>query len=325
MSTKSSSSYLFIPDEYFVVKKSGLSQFQAMSAYLGGSAFQTVMDNPVTAYRQLVQQYAKGLDGKPVDPKIASEEAKAVFRAHPVQASLSGVGPRLVGVGFKRVPKFGVLLGISFFLGEGQNPGFLAATGASILSAPFINPIRMIEKQQRAFFKQTGAVKPISEILKESAAKNFAPLFRGTIPLMGHSLASAVLGLVGQPRLQKYIQEELGSKTSMGRSLTGLIASSIVSPIYVVVTNPLSRLEVIMQTSKISGKSITVVEAVKEVIQDSTQFGLRGIFRGQGIGIAKAIISLSLFHEGRHFLQDAFKSYNIKHGYYEPPAAGDSF
>jgi hypothetical protein len=80
-----------------------------------------------------------------------------------------------------------------------------------------------------------------------------------------------------------------------------------------------------MQTSKISGKSITVVEAVKEVIQDSTQFGLRGIFRGQGIGIAKAIISLSLFHEGRHFLQDAFKSYNIKHGYYEPPAAGDSF
>ena len=304
--------------QYFVVKKSGLSQFQAMSAYLGGSAFQTVMDNPVTAYRQLVQQYAKDASGNAVDPKVAQAEAKAVFRAHPVQASLSGVGPRLVGVGFKRIPKFGILLGISFFLGEGESPGFLAATGASIMSAPFINPIRMIEKQQRAYFKQTGGVKPIMEILRESAAKNFTPLFRGTIPLMGHSLASALLGLVGQPRLQKYIQTELGEKTGLGRSVTGLIASSVVSPIYVVVTNPLSRLEVIMQTNSIAGKSISTVDALKEMAADSAKFGLRGVFRGQGIGIMKAVISLTLFHEGRMFLQDAFKSYNIKNGHYTP-------
>ncbi len=316
MSAKSKGSGMFSSD-YFVVQKTGLSQFQAMSAYLGGSAFQTIMDNPVTSYRQLVQQYAKDLNGKVVDPKVASAEAKAVFRANPVAASLSGVGPRLIGVGFKRIPKFGVLLGISFITGTGENPGMLAATGASILSAPFINPIRMIEKQQRAYFKQTGAVKPISEILRESAAQNFKPLFRGTIPLMGHSLASAILGLVGQPKLQKYIQTEIGNKTNMGRTLTGLIASAVVSPIYVVVTNPLSRLEVIMQTSKISGKSITVVEAVKEVIRDSAEYGLRGVFRGQGIGIAKAVISLSLFHEGRHFLQDAFKQYNIDNGLYE--------
>ncbi|CAB9502094.1 expressed unknown protein [Seminavis robusta] len=306
----------FLPQDFFVVKKSGLSQAQALTAYLGGSAFQTVMDNPVTAYRQLVQQYAKDLNGKPVDPRVASEEAKAVFRAHPVGASLSGVGPRLVGVGFKRIPKFGILLGFSFFLGEGENPGMVAATAASILSAPFINPIRMIEKQQRAYFKQTGGTKKISEILKESAAKNFTPLFRGTVPLMGHSLASALLGLVGQPRLQKYIQKELGDKTSMGRAATGLVASSIVSPIYVVVTNPLSRLEVIMQTNSISGKSIGPMEAVREMVRDSAQFGLRGVFRGQGIGIAKAVISLTLFHEGRHFLQDAFKAHNIKKGYH---------
>lgn len=319
MSTKSKSSGMFSSD-YFVVQKSGLSQFQAMSAYLGGSAFQTIMDNPVTSYRQLVQQYAKDLNGKVVDPKVASAEAKAVFRANPVAASLSGVGPRLVGVGFKRIPKFGVLLGISFLMGSGENPGMLAATGASILSAPFINPIRMIEKQQRAYFKQTGAAKPIMEILRESAAQNFKPLFRGTVPLMGHSLASALLGLVGQPKLQKYIQSEIGNKTNMGRTLTGLIASAVVSPIYVVVTNPLSRLEVIMQTSKISGKSISVGEAIKEVIRDSAEFGMRGVFRGQGIGIAKAVISLSLFHEGRHFLQDAFKQYNIDNGLYEEPS-----
>eukprot|EP00527_Entomoneis_sp_CCMP2396_P007614 CAMPEP_0198140340 /NCGR_PEP_ID=MMETSP1443-20131203/3519_1 /TAXON_ID=186043 /ORGANISM="Entomoneis sp., Strain CCMP2396" /LENGTH=309 /DNA_ID=CAMNT_0043802731 /DNA_START=97 /DNA_END=1026 /DNA_ORIENTATION=+ len=308
---------LGISDEFFVVKKSGLSQAQALTAYLGGSAFQTVMDNPVTAYRQLVQQYAKDIAGKPVDPKIASQEAKAIFKAHPISASFSGVGPRLIGVGFKRIPKFGVLLGFSFFLGEGENPGFVAATAASILSAPFINPIRMIEKQQRAYFKQTGAPKPILEILKESAAKNFAPLFRGTIPLMGHSLASATLGLVGQPRLQKYIQTELGDKTGLGRSATGFVASAVVSPIYVVITNPLSRLEVIMQTNSIQGKSYTVTGAVKEMFADMAQFGMRGIFRGQGIGIFKAVISLTLFHEGRHFVQDQFKAYNVQHGYTE--------
>jgi len=304
--------------EYFEVKSNGISQFQTMTAYLGGSAFQTIADNPVTAYRQLVQQYAKGLDGKAVDPKIASQEAKAIFKSSPVAASLSGLGPRLVGVGFKRVPKFGILLGISFFIGEDGNVGYIAATGASILSAPFINPIRMIEKQQRAFFKTTGVEKPIIEILKESAAQKFVPLFRGTIPLMGHSLASALLGLVGQPKLQKYIQTELGSKTGLGQFATGLVASAAVSPIYVGVTNPLSRLEVIMQTSKITGKSIGVVEAIKEVIADSKQFGLRGIFRGQGIGIAKAVLSLTMFHQGRIYLADSFKSYNIANGRYDP-------
>ena len=51
--------------------------------------------------------------------------------------------------------------------------------------------------------------KPLLEILSEAAAKRFAPLFRGTIPLMGHSLASAVLGLVGQPKLQKNRQTDI--------------------------------------------------------------------------------------------------------------------
>jgi len=296
--------------DYFQVRKNGISPFQTMVAYLGGSAFQTVADNPVTAYRQLVQQYAKDLNGKAVDPKVASNEAKSVFRQNPVGASMSGLGPRLVGVGFKRIPKFGFLLGISYITDANGDVGMAAATGASLLSAPFINPIRMIEKQQRAYFKQTGKSKSIQEILKESAAKNFRPLFRGTVPLMGHSLASAVTGLVGQPQLQKYIQKEVGDKTNLGTFATGLIASSVVSPIYVLITNPLSRLEVIMQTSSINGKSVSVTEAIKEVARDSKQFGLRGVFRGQGIGVAKAILSLTLFHQGRIFLSDSFKSYN---------------
>lgn len=310
--------------EYFSIKKNGLSQFQTMLAYLGGSAFQTVLDNPVTAYRQLVQQYAKNLKGSIVDPKVASKEAQSIFFKNPIGASFSGLVPRLIGVGFKRVPKFTILLGISFCIGEDGEVGYLAAAGASILSAPFINPIRMIEKQQRAYFKQTGLQKPITDILRESSTKRFAPLFRGTVPLMGHSLASAVLGLVGQPRIQKYIKDELGSKTHLSGFLTGFIASAAVSPIYVIVTNPLSRLEVIMQTSKIDRKSITVLEACKEMIEDSKRFGLRGMFRGQGIGIAKAIFSLTMFHQGRICLVERFKNYNIRNGSYIPLSNHDT-
>jgi hypothetical protein len=87
-----------------------------------------------------------------------------------------------------------------------------------------------------------------------------------------------------------------------------------VSPIYVVVTNPLSRLEVIMQTNSIQGKSIPVTEAIKEMGRDMAQYGLRGVFRGQGIGIAKAIVSLTLFHEGRMFLARQFREHNEANG-----------
>ena len=191
-------SFLFSAD-YYEVRKNGISPAQNMAAYLGGSAIQTVGDNPVTAYRQLVQQYAKGLDGQAVDPKVAASEANAVFLKSPLSASLSGLWPRLIGVLFKRIPKFGILLGYGVVTGDKSGkPGVAAATAASILSAPFINPVRMIEKQQRAYLKQTGAEKPLMEIMREAASKNFMPLFRGTIPLMGHSLASATLGLVGQ-------------------------------------------------------------------------------------------------------------------------------
>jgi len=308
----------FFTSAYFTDRrKKGLTQFEMMVAYLGGSAFQTVIDNPVTAYRQLVQQYAKDLSGKVVDPKIARQEANAVFKKSPLSASLSGLGPRLIGVGFKRIPKFGFFIGISYFLKEGEQPGLLAATGASIGSAPFINPIRMIEKQQRAFFKQTGAQKPILEILSEAKAKQFKPLFRGTIPLMGHSLASATTGLVGQPILQKKIEKYLTANSGLGSFGCNLVSSAIVSPIYVAMTNPLSRLEVIMQTSAINQKSISVTEACKEVVRDSREFGLRGVFRGQGIGIAKAVISLSMFHQGRIWCMDYFKDRNIRLGYVE--------
>jgi len=295
---------------YFEVQKNGVSPFQNFLCYLGGSAIQTVGDNPVTAYRQLVQQYAKSATGEMVTPKVASKEAQSVFMKSPVSASLSGLTPRMIGVLLKRVPKFGILLGYTSVTGNTGEPGFAAATTASILSAPFINPVRMIEKQQRVNLRTTGKEKPTMEIIQEARTKRYAPLFRGTVPLMGHSFVSAILGLVGQPQLQKAIQTELGAKSSMGQSATNLVASAIVSPIYVIATNPLSRLEVIMQTSSIKGNKITVVDACKELAYDMKSFGLQGIFRGQGIGMAKAIISLTLFHEGRMFLTKQMKEYN---------------
>ncbi len=284
-----------------------LNHQQQFFVYLGGSMIQTVIDNPITAFRQLVQQYAKAPNGTMIDPKLARYEALNVFKQSPISASLSGLGPRIIGVGIKRVPKFGFFWGITALTGNTE-PDMASAIGASIFSAYFINPVRMIEKQQRIDLKTTGKVKPIFDIISEARTQNFKPLFRGTIPLMGHSIASATTGLVGQPKLQKYIEDKLRSDNSsnifsFSKSSANLVASAIVSPIYVVMTNPLSRLEVIMQTSSIKNKGISTMDAIKELITDSKNYGMRGLFRGQGIGIAKAIISLSVFHEGRMFVE----------------------
>jgi hypothetical protein len=283
-----------------------LSKKQLFCAYLGGSAIQTIADNPITAYRQLIQQYAKNSSGIMIEPKIAVQQAKNVFIKNPISASLSGLGPRMIGVGFKRIPKFGFLWGITHLTG-GSDPGIISAVGASIFSAYCINPIRMIEKQQRIDLNTTGKVRSVIDILKEARSENYKPLFRGTVPLMGHSVASATTGLVGQPQLQKYIEnmlvgDNLCDKTfSVSKSSANFIASTIVSPIYVFMTNPISRLEVIMQTSSMKKKGISLKEALNELVSDSKNFGLKGAFRGQGIGMVKAIISLSLFHEGRMF------------------------
>jgi len=80
-------------------------------------------------------------------------------------------------------------------------------------------------------------------------------------------------------------------------------------------TNPLSRLEVIMQTNSIGGKSISVFSAIGEVAKDTKDNGLRGMFRGQGIGIVKAVISLSMFHQGRIWCMDYAKARNKRLGY----------
>jgi hypothetical protein len=39
-----------------------------------------------------------------------------------------------------------------------------------------------------------------------------------------------------------------------------------------------------MQTNSIKGKSIGVTEAVREMGSDMAKYGMRGVFRGQGVG-----------------------------------------
>ena len=70
-----------------------------------------------------------------------------------------------------------------------------------------------------------------------------------------------------------------------------------------------------MQTNSLKGNSISTVAALKELSTDMAKFGLAGIFRGQGIGIAKAIVSLTLFHEGRMWLTTKLKERNVANGW----------
>lgn len=304
--------FYILNNDYFKIQKNGISLYQNTISYLGASIIQITFDNPLSAYRQFLQQYTKDSKGNLIQPKIAIRKTNEIFYKYPFSSSFSGLKPRIFGTFFKSLPKFSFIIIISYIFGDVQEIEFLPATLASILSAPFINPVRMIEKQQRSSLKEKGIQTPIFQILKESSKQNFKPLLRGTTPLMLHSIVSSTTGLVGQPKLKKYIEEKINNNTNTSSITTGLISTCMISPIYVILTNPLSRLEVIMQTSSINKKKINFINATQIIINDTKKFGLKGLFRGQGIGIAKAIFSLTVFHESRIFFQNNFKNNNIK-------------
>ena len=414
----------FLFDEKtYKVGKNGVSPIQNMAAYLGGSAIQTVGDNPVTAYRQLVQQYAKNLAGETVAPAVATAEANAVFIAAPLTASMSGLWPRLIGVLFKRIPKFGVLLGYTYLSGCDE-PGYAAATAASILSAPFINPVRMVEKQQRAFLKQTvrapapaaptaptapparpgergasqrphvvpalnpprpppraghreadhgdprrGALSrrhPSSPREDHRLPRPRRRVLAGVLevfraPLPGDGPADGPLARVGGARPRRPAQaakvraatdrpggtavrlrdqpHRVGRRLAhlrgrhqpalpprghhadqldqgqVDRPLGGSPARLHPSPLLLA---PLASHRCRNYSGSLplqrSPPPPRRGQAVRELGADMAKFGLSGIFRGQGIGIFKAIISLTLFHEGRLFLTRQFKAYNVRTG-----------
>ena len=55
---------------YFEIQKNGVSPFQNFYVIWWFEFIQTVGDNPVTAYRQLLQQYAKDAKGNIVSPEV---------------------------------------------------------------------------------------------------------------------------------------------------------------------------------------------------------------------------------------------------------------
>jgi hypothetical protein len=59
-------------NDFFTVNpKYNISPVQNLIAYIVGSAVQISLDNPLTSYRQMIQQYAKDASGNIVAPSIA--------------------------------------------------------------------------------------------------------------------------------------------------------------------------------------------------------------------------------------------------------------
>jgi len=199
---------------------------------------------------------------------------------------------------------------------------FLAAAdlcGAEALAAAVAEPVASEAEAGGAAPSQVETEdQPVKKPLKQKKAKKKAQKpVASTTAETAEATVEAPAEQEDEEALlqeQRSLQEQIGQTGQLSGSATNLVASAVVSPIYVVVTNPLSRLEVIMQTNSIKGKSIGPFEAVRELGADMAKFGLSGIFRGQGIGIFKAIISLTLFHEGRLFLTRQFKAYNVRTG-----------
>ena len=67
--------------------------------------------------------------------------------------------------------------------------------------------------------------------------------------------------------------------------------------------------------SKIQDKETGLIAALKELGNDMKEFGMRGAFRGQGIGIAKAVLSLTMFHEARIMIENLLKARNESNGW----------
>ena len=73
--------YSFFTDDYFKIQKNGISLYQNTLSYLGASAFRTICDNPLSAYRQFLQQHAIDSKGNILEPKLAMKNTNKIFIA----------------------------------------------------------------------------------------------------------------------------------------------------------------------------------------------------------------------------------------------------
>lgn len=288
---------------YFDIQKGGISNFQIMYCYIAASSITTIIDNPFCVYRQLTQQST-------LDPKITKGKVKKTFFKSPLTVAFSGISPRLFGIFLKKVPVYGLLSGISYLRNEKETISLGSVMYSSFLSAIIINPVRFIEKQQRSSFLKDGTKKSIGYIFKESSNEKYKPFFRGLVPHMSHSVISGCLALCGQSQLQKMISRKIKTKSFLGEITSNLLSSCLISPIYVILTNPLSRIETMIQTATIKKSAPSLKDCIVSIKQDYKKYGFHGFFRGQGVGMIKAIVHLTTFHQARMMFIQKTKIWN---------------
>jgi hypothetical protein len=286
--------------DYFKIDRDQISGFQTLICYLGASSFTTLLNNPLTVYRQIIQQSSS-------DPIVANSTAKKLFTKSPLYVGLSGLSPRLFGLIVKKLPIYGTLSSLLYFRNEQEKVSFFTSIYFGIIGSIIINPLRFIEKQQRSLFLLNGKKVSIRDIYIQCKFQNFIPLYRGLLPHCAHSLLSSIFGIYLQPVLQKYFANNFQNQY---RFQSNFLSSCCVSPIYVIVSNPFIRIETIMQTSCVKSPKTSFVKAIEYLNNDYKQFGIKALFRGQGIGIVKAIFTLSIFHEVRMMISNFCKERN---------------
>lgn len=288
---------------YFDTQKDGISNFQIMCCYMASASVTVFMDNPFSVYRQLTQQSI-------LDPQMTKGEVKKTFSKSPLTVAFSGISPRLLGIFLKKVPVFGLLSGITYLRNEKESVSFVSVMYSSFLSAIIINPVRFIEKQQRSCLLKDGTKKSISSIFKDSSNQKFKPFYRGLLPHISHSMISGCLALSGQSKLQKIISRKIRTKSFLSEMTSNLLSSCLISPIYVILTNPITRIETIIQTAPIKKSAPSLKDCIVTIKQDYSKYGFHALFRGQGVGIIRAIVHLTIFHQARMVFIQKTKIWN---------------
>lgn len=160
--------------------------------------------------------------------------------------------------------------------------GHLSALFSAFCSSPIVCPLKIIEKRKR------------SGMTIRDSFKNPLTMFRGIGLVVLHSSLSTTLRLVEQPRLKRL----LGGSS--------IASSLLISVAYIVVTNPLSRLEIIIQTGPINSETIKIRDALRLISRDAMANGCLGMFRGQGVALLGATMSLFAFHEIKNKAENDF-------------------
>ena len=76
--------FYILNNDYFKIQKNGISLYQNTLSYLGASIIQITLDNPLSAYRQFLQQYTKDSKGNWIQPKIAIKKTNEIFYKYPL-------------------------------------------------------------------------------------------------------------------------------------------------------------------------------------------------------------------------------------------------